>query len=68
MGGFRSFVATAANGEVAPIPDLPALTPEGGGSPLSGHSVRRMKLRFAQALTFQNVPILSDFEHLRRIP
>jgi hypothetical protein len=26
-GGFRSFAATAANSEVAPIPDLPALFP-----------------------------------------
>ena len=29
MGGFRSFVATAGNGEVAPIPTFPALLRNG---------------------------------------
>ena len=33
MGGFRSFTATAANGQAAPIPDLPSLTPDRGGRP-----------------------------------
>ena len=28
MGGERSFAETGLNGEVAPIPDLPALTAE----------------------------------------
>jgi hypothetical protein len=31
-GGFRPFAATAANGEIAPIADLPALTLEREGS------------------------------------
>jgi hypothetical protein len=30
--GERTFAGTRGNGEVAPIPDLPALTPERGGS------------------------------------
>jgi hypothetical protein len=32
MGWILSFAGTRANGEVAPIPDLPALTTERGGS------------------------------------
>jgi len=35
MGGFRSFVSTAANGEVAPKADLAAATPQVPGLTLS---------------------------------
>jgi hypothetical protein len=38
LGGFRSFVATTANGEDAMIPDLPALASEREGSTQTGSS------------------------------
>jgi hypothetical protein len=36
MGQIQSMAAMCANGKDAPIADLPALTPERGGSTLSG--------------------------------
>jgi hypothetical protein len=36
-----------ANGRKAPIPDLPALTPERGGSILSGHSALRYEIEMS---------------------
>jgi hypothetical protein len=46
--GFRkeTIAGMRRNGRDAPIPDLPALTPERGSSTLSGHLARRMKSRF----------------------
>jgi hypothetical protein len=38
MGGQPSFAGPRANGEVAPIPDLPGITPEQGGSTQSRRS------------------------------
>jgi hypothetical protein len=41
MGAFRSFADTCTNGKVAPIPDLPGLTPELRVRPQSGQSLFR---------------------------
>ena len=38
---------SCAYGEEAPIPDLPALTPERGGSMLSGHSALRYEIEMS---------------------
>jgi hypothetical protein len=38
LGGLLSFARTTADGEVAPIPDLPVLAPERGGSTHNGPS------------------------------
>jgi hypothetical protein len=40
LGGFRSFIATAANGEVAPIPAVRSTTIEPQGSTQSGSSTQ----------------------------
>jgi hypothetical protein len=35
IGSVASFAGATVSGKVAPIPDLPALTPERGGSPIT---------------------------------
>jgi hypothetical protein len=42
-----TFSKPVANGQAAPIADLPALTPERGGSILSGHSAPRYEIRMS---------------------
>src|SRR5271169_7227703 len=51
MGGFRSFAATAANGEVAPIPVIRVTTIGRLKSTHSAHRMRRRWLMFDQRRT-----------------
>jgi hypothetical protein len=57
MGGDPTFINAAVNGEDAPIADLPALAPNGGGSTLKSHSSPRERMvGSAEKRTFTGLP------------
>ncbi len=54
----RTFAGAHGNGRDAPIPDLPALTPERGGSTQSRHRNQADKL--AASVVTRQVPVVGS--------